>query len=180
MHSSDMWKARILWVPSHTPNLNAIVPAVVELPRESVSPTPSPSARATCRGRHRRVSVPAKYENDWMVTSDKEDRLWIGHPVPEISASEERSHGRSAGHSHWHSRYDTIKFWRDLRFERETLLWQRAGDPKMQIVRREFVQKQEVTWGHGEHQWIEQRLAYKIAKYGQTLPSYIGVLEFKT
>ena len=52
-------------------------------------------------------------------------------------------------------------------------------DPKMQIFRREFVQKHELTWGHGQHQWIEQRLAYKIGKYGQILLSYIGVLEFK-
>ena len=42
MHSnSDMWKALIWWVSSHTPNLNAIGPAVVELPRERMSPTPS-------------------------------------------------------------------------------------------------------------------------------------------
>ena len=34
--------------------------------------------------------------------------------------------------------------------------------------------------GHGQHQWIEQRLAYKIGKYGQILLSDIGVLEFKT
>ena len=49
----------------------------------------------------------------------------------------------------------------------------------MQIFRRDFVQKQEVTWGHGQHQWIEQRLAYQIEKYGQILLSNIGVLEFK-
>ena len=49
----------------------------------------------------------------------------------------------------------------------------------MQIFRRDFVQKQEVTRGHGQHQWIEQRLAYKIGKYGQILLSNIGVLEFK-
>ena len=43
MHStSDTCKALIWWVPSHTPNLNAIGPAVVELPRERVSPTLSP------------------------------------------------------------------------------------------------------------------------------------------
>ena len=52
--------------------------------------------------------------------------------------------------------------------------------PKMQIVRRKFVQKHEFTWDHGQHQWIEQRLAYKIGKYGQILLSDIGVLEFKT
>ena len=55
-----------------------------------VSPTPSHSARATCRGRHRRVSVPVKYKIDWMVTSNKEDRSCIGHPVPEIQASKGR------------------------------------------------------------------------------------------
>ena len=49
----------------------------------------------------------------------------------------------------------------------------------MQIVRREVVQKQEETWGRGQHRWIEQRLAYKIGKYGQILLSNIGVLEFK-
>ena len=49
----------------------------------------------------------------------------------------------------------------------------------MQIFRREFVQKHELTRGHGQHQWIEQRLAYKIGKYGQILLSNIGVLEFK-
>ena len=50
----------------------------------------------------------------------------------------------------------------------------------MQIFRREFVQKHELTWGGGQHLWIEQRLAYKIGKYEQILLSYIGVLEFKT
>ena len=55
-----------------------------------VSPTPSDSARATCRGRHRRVSVPVKYKIDWMVTSNKEDRSCIVHPVPEIQASKDR------------------------------------------------------------------------------------------
>ena len=55
-----------------------------------VSPTPSDSARATCRGRHRRVSVPVKYKIDWMVTSNKEDRSSIVHPVPEIQASKDR------------------------------------------------------------------------------------------
>ena len=49
----------------------------------------------------------------------------------------------------------------------------------MQIVRREVVQKHEFTWGHGQHRWIEQRLAYKIGKYGQILLSNVGVLEFK-
>ena len=49
----------------------------------------------------------------------------------------------------------------------------------MQIFRREFVQKHELTRGHSQHQWIEQRLAYKIGKYGQILLSNIGVLEFK-
>ena len=38
-----------------------------------VSLTPSHSARATCRVRHRRLSVLIKYEIDWMVTSNKED-----------------------------------------------------------------------------------------------------------
>ena len=51
--------------------------------------------------------------------------------------------------------------------------------PKNANISREFVQKQEVSWGHGQHQWIEQRLAYKIGKYGQILWSNIGVLEFK-
>ena len=37
----------------------------------------------------------------------------------------------------------------------------------MQIVRREFVQKHEFTWGHGQHRWIEQRLAYRIGKWGK-------------
>ena len=55
-----------------------------------VSPTPSHSARATCRGRQRRVSVPVKYKIDWIVTSNKEDRSCIGHPVPEIQASKDR------------------------------------------------------------------------------------------
>ena len=55
-----------------------------------VSPTPSHSARATCRGRLRRVSVPVKYKIDWMVTSNKEDRSCIGHRVPEIQASKDR------------------------------------------------------------------------------------------
>ena len=55
-----------------------------------MSPTPSDSARATCRGRHRRVSVPVKYKIDWMVTSNKEDRSCIGHPVLEIQASKHR------------------------------------------------------------------------------------------
>ena len=50
---------------------------------------------------------------------------------------------------------------------------------KMQIFRREFVQKHELTWGGGQHQRIEQRLAYKIGKYGQILLSYIWVHEFK-
>ena len=50
----------------------------------------------------------------------------------------------------------------------------------MQIFRREFVQKHELTWGHGQHQWIEQLLIYKIGKYGQILLSDVGVLEFKT
>ena len=49
----------------------------------------------------------------------------------------------------------------------------------MQIFRREFAQKHELIWGGGQHQWIEQRLAYKIGKYGQILLSYIWVLEFK-
>ena len=35
---------------------------------EGVSDTLS-TARATCRGRHRRVSVPVKYMIDWMATS---------------------------------------------------------------------------------------------------------------
>ena len=55
-----------------------------------MSPTPSHSAPATCRDRHRRVSVPVKYKIDWMVTSNKEDRSCIGHPVPEIQASKDR------------------------------------------------------------------------------------------
>ena len=55
-----------------------------------VSPTPSHSSRATCRGRQRRVSVPVKYKIDWMVTSNKEIRSCFGHPVPEIQASKDR------------------------------------------------------------------------------------------
>ena len=37
----------------------------------------------------------------------------------------------------------------------------------MQIFRREFVQKHELTWSHGQHRWIEQRLAYRIGKCGK-------------
>ena len=59
-----------------------------------VSLTPSHSARATCRGRHRRVSVPVKYKIDWMVSSNKEDGSCIGHPVPEIQAS--KDHDRTS------------------------------------------------------------------------------------
>ena len=55
-----------------------------------MSPTPSHSARATCRGRNRRVSVSVKYKIDWMVTSNKEDRSWIGHPAPEIQTYKDR------------------------------------------------------------------------------------------
>ena len=127
MHStSDMRKALIWWVPSHTPNLNTIRPAVCEMWKTGVhvrtcrcSPPQTcgqhlfngslvthqiwtqsgqplwsyrgrgclrhpPPARATCCGRHRWVSVPVKYEIYWMVTSNKEDRSWIGQPVPEI------------------------------------------------------------------------------------------------
>ena len=47
----------------------------------------------------------------------------------------------------------------------------------MQIVRREFVQKHELTWGHGQHQWIEQRLAYRIAKNQKDVLFYMRVLE---
>ena len=54
-----------------------------------------------------------------------------------------------------------------------------AEDPKIQIFRRDFVQKHELIWGYGQHQWIEQRLAYKIGKHGQILLSNIGVFEFK-
>ena len=42
-----------------------------------------------------------------------------------------------------------------------------------------IVQKHEFSWGHGQHQWIEQRFTYKIGKYGQIQSSYFGVLEFK-
>ena len=67
----------------------------------------------------------------------------------------------------WARRRPYGKAGRDLRFERETLLWQKAIDPKMQIFRREFVQKHELTWGHGQHRWIERRLAYGIGKCGK-------------
>ena len=42
-----------------------------------------------------------------------------------------------------------------------------------------IVQNHEFSLGHGQHQWIEQRLVYKIGKYGQIQSSYFGVLEFK-
>ena len=42
-----------------------------------------------------------------------------------------------------------------------------------------IVQKHELSWGHGQHQWIEQRLASKIEKHGQIQSSYFGVLEFQ-
>ena len=46
----------------------------------------------------------------------------------------------------------------------------------MQIFRREFVQKHELTWGHGQHRWIEQRLAYRIGKCGKIVPFFfVGV-----
>ena len=37
----------------------------------------------------------------------------------------------------------------------------------MQIVRRDLVQNSELTWDHGQHRWIEQRMTYKIGKCGQ-------------
>ena len=40
--TSDLFKSNSQLVSKHTPNLNAIGPAVVELPMERVSPTPSP------------------------------------------------------------------------------------------------------------------------------------------
>ena len=45
----------------------------------------------------------------------------------------------------------------------------------MQIFRREFVQKHELTWGHGQHRWIEQRLAYRIGKCGKIVLCFFFV-----
>ena len=64
-------------VYKHIPNLNAIGPAVVELPMDRVSPTPSHSARATCRGRHRRVSVSCRSNTkfiEWWYRTKKTAR----------------------------------------------------------------------------------------------------------
>ena len=50
----------------------------------------------------------------------------------------------------------------------------------MQTVWREFLQKIGFPGGSDEHQWIQQRLAYKIGKCEKVLLRYMGVLEFKT
>ena len=51
-----------------------------------------------------------------------------------------------------------------------------ARDPKTQTVRHEFVQNNELTWDHGQHRWIEQRLAYRIGKCGKiVLFFFVGV-----
>ena len=46
--TSDLFKSNSQPVSKHTPHLNAIGPAVVELPMERVSPTPSPRLLGTC------------------------------------------------------------------------------------------------------------------------------------
>ena len=51
---------------------------------------------------------------------------------------------------------------------------------KMQTVWRDFLQKIGFPGVVTKHQWIHQRLAYKIGKCDKVLLRYMEVLEFKT
>ena len=52
----------------------------IPTPESESTPMKTLSTPQPCRW----VSVPVKYEIYWIVTSNKEDRSWIGQPVPEI------------------------------------------------------------------------------------------------
>ena len=135
--------------------MNAIGPAV-GVTEGMVSPTPSRSARAMCRGRqyrHRQVSVSVKYEIYWMVTSNKEDCSWIGQPVPEILASQKR-HGVGLGRAA-HTHISPLNHRRTHSALRTQALW--STQETIWLI-------QEALWPTQEALWPTQEVLLLILK----------------
>ena len=92
-----------LWIGTkpHTicqPNWGSRCAVITENVFRGVENTPS-LARATCYGRHCRVSEIMLYNFYIQVLSSKEDRVSVGRPVPKLLSSEDRPHGRPAAHT---------------------------------------------------------------------------------